>query len=143
MDLNQFNEKFERLADNLDASLAKNSDREPIEEYDREFFNSKVYYEDAIIDARVIITQEKVLMDTGETLRDQWGPWILFRVKDIDAGDNDAKITIGSIIMAKWDKRQKVYKNYCTIEDPKKDDRGVDFVAKLMKVEKWELQREL
>ena len=109
MDRNKLDQQLDRRMEKLDLRVAQSSGREPIREYNRHFFNSDVYYDDAVVEAKVIICRERLNGEYGGIYLDTYGPWILFKVIDVKSGDPKGNLCPGTAILAKWDNRRKVY----------------------------------
>ena len=118
MDRNKIDQQLDRRMEKMDLKEAVNSGREPITDYNRFSFRSKVYYEDAVLDARVLNCKERI-NDTFRNIRcEGFGPWILFSIIDIEEGDLNANLCPGAAVMARWDNTVKYIGNISIRKTP-------------------------
>lgn len=139
MDINKINRQLENKLSRIDSSIAAEKNRLPIEEYNRFFFTTKVYYEDAIVLAKVIRCKDRFNVNTPQGYMDTRGPWCLFKPIDVLEGDFNCLIDLDSAILAKWDQSRRIYTKFLCKADPQFSDQEVRLMAQLMEVTEGEI----
>lgn len=139
MDRNKLDQQMERRAEKLDLAIAARSDRKPLEEYERIFFVDSIYYEDALVKAKVILCTERLNGTFKGISLDTYGPWVLFKVIDIESGDARGNIAPGAVVLARWNNKLKVYSKYIYKEDPHETDTEVIAISSLVPASEYEI----
>ena len=141
MDRSKLDQQLDRRMDKIDRLIAKdkNQDRFPIEEYDRMFFRTEFYYEDAKVEAKVILCKDRIKATIKGVMVDTYGPWVLFKVEDVLEGDPDCLIDLGAAILARWNSGSGSYKKYLYKADPQIDDLEVAMMASLTSATETEI----
>lgn len=139
MDRSKLDNQMDRRMEKLDLSIAARSGRKPIEEYDKYFFLADVPYTDAVVSAKVILCSERLNGTFKGIYLDTYGPWILFKVLDINSGDSHGGLSPGAAVLAKWDNRAKVYTKYLYKANPKETDLEVQAMAALVPATEYEI----
>lgn len=141
MDRSKLDQQLDRRMDKIDRLIAKdkNENRVPVEEYDRMFFRTEFYYEDAKVQAKVILCKDRIKATIKGVVVDTYGPWILFKVGDVLEGDPDCLIDLGAAILARWSPVSGCYKKYLYKADPEVDDLEIAMMASLTSATETEI----
>ena len=141
MDINKINRQLENKLSRIDSSIAAEKNRLPVEEYSRFFFTTKLYYEDALVLAKVIRCKDRFNVHTPQGYMDTKGPWCLFKPIDVLEGDFNCLIDLNSAILAKWSQSERIYTKFLYKADPQPLDQEVRLMAQLMEVTEDEIIR--
>ena len=134
MDRNKIDQQLDRRMEKMDLANAIASGREPLTDYGRMSFKARIFYEDAELSVKVLKCKDRI-NDTFHGIRcEGYGPWILFTIIDIEAGDLNALLCPGAAVMARWDNSKKIYRKYIYKEDPEAYDKEVLAMSALMKI---------
>lgn len=139
MNANKLIQQAERRVEALDRRTAKNSNREPLPEINRSFYREHIFYEDAQLEVVVIDNREYLNGQYKGVNFDQRGPWLLFKVVEIESGDHLGVISEGAVVLAKWDRTYKVYKKFIYDGDPKPGNVGLTAIMAFIPVSENEL----
>lgn len=134
MDQNKIDRQLENRLSRIDSDIAAEENRLPIEEYDRFFFTTELYYEDALVLAKVIRCKDRFNVHTPQGYMDTRGPWCLFKPLDVLGGDPDGLLDLESAILARWSQAKRVYTKFIYKADPQLLDQEVRLMALLMGV---------
>ena len=132
--------KIERLMDRraeaLDRAMDQASNRVPLEDTGRMFYSTEVHYEsDTLLQVRVIKTFDWLNGWFGNKgFINQFGPFVIMKVEDVLAGDEQARIDIGAVIVGKWNKSRKSYYPYLYKAEPSIHDPELIKVADFLKL---------
>lgn len=141
MDMNKINRQLENRLSKIDSSIAAEKNRLPIEEYSGLFFTTELYYEDALVLAKVIRCKDRFNVHTPQGYMDTKGPWCLFKPLDVLEGDLNCLIDLNSAILAKWSQAKRLYTKFLYKADPQPLDQEVRLMALLMEVTEDEIIR--
>ena len=139
MEKYKLDSQLDRKMERIDRSIAAESGRKPIEEYDRYFFLAEVPYENSVVSAKIILCTERLNGTFKGIYLDTYGPWVLFKVKDIVSGDPYCEISPGMVILAKWDSRIMAYTKFIYKVDPKETDIEVQAISALVSASEYEI----
>lgn len=140
LDFNKVDQALTRKLEKIDRNWFANSNRKPVEDYDRYFFRVEIPYKDAIVQAKVILAKERLTgLHKGVYLDTMGGPWLLFRIEDVLEGDNQGLICPGTAVLARWNNRSKVYDPYIEKEDPVETDLEVLSMAAILNITEREI----
>lgn len=141
MDINKIDRQLENKVSRIDSNIAAEKNRLPIKEYDKFFFTTELYYEDALVLANVIRCKDRFNVHTPQGYMDTKGPWCLFKPIDVLEGDLNGLLDLNSAILARWSQVKRVYTKFIYKADPQPLDQEVRLMALLMGVTEEEIVR--
>lgn len=141
MDINKIDRQLENRVSRIDSNIAAEKNRLPIEEYDKFFFTTELYYEDALVLAKVIRCKDRFNVHTPQGYMDTKGPWCLFKPIDVLDGDLNGLLDLNSAILARWSQAKRVYTKFIYKADPQPLDQEIRLMALLMGVTEEEIVR--